>query len=103
MSATKVSVAGVEWGCGNFRNYGGLTSPQLKGTVMTDVYPVQALRTHLEAARLAAIEALANDGNTPSIESLLSLATIQTALTAVIEEVESHRVKVGGGSEQELK
>ena len=68
---------------------------------MSAPHPVHALRTKLEAERLKLIEKLAADG-TPSDEALRGLANLQTALTAVREEMEMHAVKLGWGSKAGL-
>jgi hypothetical protein len=70
---------------------------------MNDAHPVQSLLARLQAARLAAVDELAISGEMPTFEGMERLSIIQTALTAVAEEIELHRVKLGGGSEQELK
>jgi len=64
-------------------------------------HPVHTLRTRLEADRLKLIERLAADG-TPSDEALRGLASLQTALAAVREEIEMHAVKLGWGSKTGL-
>ncbi|WP_413992496.1 hypothetical protein ACMDCR_10635 [Labrys okinawensis] len=70
---------------------------------MNEIYPVQTLRVKLEAERLAAIEELAASSDTSALEGMQKLAVIQSALTAVVEEIDRHRVKLGGGSEEGLK
>lgn len=70
---------------------------------MDEDYPVQTLRAKLEAGRLAAIEELAASTHVPALEGMQKLAIIQSALTAVVEEIERHRVKLGGGSEEGLR
>jgi hypothetical protein len=70
---------------------------------MDETHPVQALLARLEAARLLAIDELSSSSETPNFEEMQKLAVIQSALTAVSEEIEFHRVRLGGGSEQALK
>lgn len=72
----------------------------------SDVKPIHELRDALEVRRLQEIDRLASiglaDGGLP-LESLSSLAYLQLALTAIREEIASHDIKVGGGSERPLK
>lgn len=65
-------------------------------------HPIHTLRTNLEAARLKAVETLAAKENAISPDALRELATLQAALTAVREEIESHGGKLGWGSTAEL-
>ncbi len=70
---------------------------------MTDSEPIHNLRAKLEAARLKAVEELAAKGGEPPVEGLQKIALLQGALTAVLEEIKAHAVKIGGGSEEPLK
>jgi hypothetical protein len=70
---------------------------------MTDIAPIHALRDRLEKSRLTAIEELAARGGAPSTDALQNIALLQTALTAVEEEIAAHEVKIGGGSQKPLK
>ena len=63
-------------------------------------YPVHSLRSTLEAERLNLVKRLAT--GTRAADTVQQLAVIQTALTAVREELEKHSVQVGGGSETGL-
>jgi hypothetical protein len=68
--------------------------------------PIHALRDILEAARLQAIQELAPADSTigsVSTEALQRVAFLQLALVAVREELATHEVKIGGGSEQPLE
>ena len=62
---------------------------------------IHVLRDNLEAARLELVQKIAADGAL-SADALQELATIQAALTAVREEIESHEPKVGFGAEKAL-
>jgi hypothetical protein len=63
--------------------------------MMTKLHPVHALEASLEAARLKAIEELASKDLPLSAEALRDLAAIQTALTAVRQEIDDHGAKLG--------
>jgi hypothetical protein len=63
---------------------------------MHQQHPVHVLRTILEAARLKAIESLAASSDPLTLTGLRELATIQTALSAVREEIQAHGVGWGG-------
>jgi hypothetical protein len=63
-------------------------------------YPVHSLRSTLEAERLKLVKRLAT--GTPAADTVQQLAMVQTALTAVREEIEEHNVRVGGGGEKGL-
>ena len=63
--------------------------------------PVHSLRGALEAERIKLVEKMAATG-TPAPDIIQQLAIIQTALTAVREEIEEHSVRSGGGGEREL-
>ncbi len=65
---------------------------------MTKLHPVHALKAKLQTAQLNAIETLAAKDMAISADALRELATIQTALTALREEVESHAIKLGWGA-----
>jgi methylmalonyl-CoA mutase N-terminal domain/subunit len=72
-------------------------------TAMTKSRPADTLETNLLAARLKAIKALAETGGEFSADALHELAALQTALTAVREEIEAHGGRLGwGGSEDTL-
>jgi len=70
---------------------------------LSNPHPVQTLQENLQAARLTAIEALAATDGAYSIDALRELAALQTALTAVREEIEAHAGRLGWGSGTELK
>ena len=70
---------------------------------MTNPHPVHTLRANLETARLKAVETLAATEGTFSADALRELATLQAALTAVSEEIETHGTRMGWGDEDELK
>ena len=70
---------------------------------MVQRFPVHDLLAHLEAARLKAIEELAAKNSTPPADALQGLAILQTALSAVREEIKAHEVKLLGGAETPLK
>ena len=61
-------------------------------------HPVHTLRAQLAAERLKLVEELAADGAL-SNESIRKLADLHSALTAVSEEIETHGVRLGWGSE----
>jgi len=75
---------------------------------MTDLHPIHSLEASLETARLKAIEDLVSKelaskdpaskdvGISP--EALRDLAVIQSALSAVREEIDAHGEKLGWGS-----
>ena len=65
-------------------------------------HAVHALRANLETERLKAVETLATKENAIVHDDLKELATLQAALTAVREEIESHGGKVGWGPTPEL-
>ncbi len=66
-------------------------------------YPIHDLRERIETARLQLIEELAAMCGPLSPETLQKIALIQSALTAVREEIKDHEVKVGGGDERALR
>ena len=65
-------------------------------------HPVHALRANLETARLKAVETLAAREDAIPHDDLKDLATLQAALTAVREEIESHGGRLGWGPSPEL-
>lgn len=65
-------------------------------------HPIHALRANLETARLKAVETLAAKESAISPEALRDLATLQAALTAVREEIETHGGRLGWGPTPEL-
>ena len=65
---------------------------------MADPLPIHHLRASLEAQRLLAVEELSAKGGNLPAEALQKLAVIQAALTAVLEEIKAHEIKIGGGS-----
>ena len=67
---------------------------------MSAYHPVHSLCSTLEAERLRLVRKLAAGGH--SADTVQELATVQTALTAVREEIASHSVRLGGGSEDGL-
>jgi hypothetical protein len=69
---------------------------------MTTLHPVHALKANLEAARLQVIETLAANAGAPAPDALRELAVIQTALSAVREEIEKHSARLGWGATEEL-
>jgi hypothetical protein len=69
---------------------------------MATPHPVHALRAKLETERLSLVEKLASSSMV-SADALKELATLQAALTAVIEEIEAHGARLGWGSGTELK
>ena len=75
----------------------------LHGGYMTHSSPIHDLRKRIETARLQLIEELAAKGGPLPPETLQKIALIQSALTAVREEIKNHEVKVGGGDERPLK
>ncbi len=70
---------------------------------MTNSSPIHDLQGLLEKARLQTIEQLAAKGGLPPTDALQKIALLQSALSAVREEIKAHDVKIGGGSEQALK
>jgi hypothetical protein len=69
---------------------------------MTKLHPVHDLQAN-QAARLKAVETLAGkEGGLPAPDALRELATIQAALSAVREEIETHGPRLGWGSKGEL-
>jgi hypothetical protein len=72
-----------------------------KELTVTD-HPVHALRASLETARLKAVETLATKEKAIPPDDLRELATLQAALMAVREEIESHGGKLGWGPTPEL-
>jgi hypothetical protein len=63
---------------------------------MAEQHPVQAFRAALETARLDLIERLAKLPSPLTESDLQLLATIQTALSAVREEIQAHGIGWGG-------
>lgn len=59
--------------------------------VMDEYHCVQALRAKLDAARLATIEEMAASSDAPTLDGMQKLAFIQSALTAMVGEMEPHR------------
>jgi hypothetical protein len=78
----------------------GLANP--REAIVTQSHPVHALRANLESARLKAVETLAAKEGSISPDALRDLATLQLALTAVREEIESHGGKLGWGTTPNL-
>ena len=70
---------------------------------MTHSFPIHDLRERIETARLQLLEELAAEGEPLPTDTLQKIALIQSALTAVREEIKNHEVKVGGGGELPLK
>jgi hypothetical protein len=64
---------------------------------------IHALRDVLEAARLQLVEELATKGDLLPTDLLQRIALLQSALTAVRQEIEAHTARIGGGSEQPLE
>jgi hypothetical protein len=79
-----------------------LTS-MLRGEYMTHSSPLYDLRERIETVRLQLVEELAAKGGPLPPDTLQKIALIQSALTAVREEIKNHEVKVGGGGELPLK
>ena len=69
---------------------------------MVHPLPIHQLKAALEARRLLAVEDLAGKSAKLPMDDLQKLAVMQSALTAVIEEIKAHEVKIGGGSETPL-
>ena len=69
---------------------------------MDKQHPVHALRTNLQATRLEMVEALAKTSPPYSPETLHQLASVQTALAAVVEAIETQGPTVGWGSAEGL-
>ena len=65
---------------------------------MAQSHSVHTLQENLEAERLKAVEALAVEEGGVSPEAVQELATIQSALVAVREVIESHGGRLGWGS-----
>jgi hypothetical protein len=53
-------------------------------------------------SRLKVVETLAGKETPPAPDELRELATIQAALSAVREEIETHGVRLGWGNKDEL-
>ena len=70
---------------------------------MIQHFPIHELRTQLEAARLKSIKELAAKKDALAADALQELAILQSALTAVREEIAAHEVRLAGGAEQPLK
>jgi hypothetical protein len=71
-------------------------------TIVNKPHPIHSLQEALAARRLQAVEALAAKEDEISADDPRQLAVLQTALVAVREEIEAHRVQLGWGSEAEL-
>jgi hypothetical protein len=69
---------------------------------MSKPHAVHALRANLEAARLKAVETLAGKEGAVAPDALRDLATLQSALAAVREEIEAHGGRLGWGPTPEL-
>jgi hypothetical protein len=67
---------------------------------MSQPHPIHALKSHLEAARLKALEVLAANESAVSPADLKDVAVIQAALVAVREELESQGGKLGWGTSE---
>lgn len=65
-------------------------------------HPLLTLKNDLETARFGLINKLASDSTSEFIEVLQQLSHLQTALTAVREEIESHGSGLGWGGEIRL-
>ena len=65
---------------------------------MAERHPVHALRAELQSTRLRMVEAMAATSAPYSPDALLQLASIQAALTAVTEAIETEGPTVGWGS-----
>jgi hypothetical protein len=87
-------------GSGDIR--GSLSVDVLEALHMVATHPLLALQSDLEAARHRAIDALAAVGEGPDLADLQELATLQTALTAVREEIAAHSPKVGWAADGDL-
>ncbi len=73
---------------------------------MVERLTIRALLDKLEAERFRAIESLTAEGgnlNEVSTNALQRIALLHGVLMAVRDEIATHEVKVGGGSEQPLK
>jgi hypothetical protein len=69
---------------------------------MPKQHPVHALRADLQATRLRLVEALATTSAPHPPETLQQLASVQAALTAVVEAIETQGPTVGWGSGEGL-
>ncbi len=65
---------------------------------MAKPHAVHTLQGNLETERLHAVEALAATDGVASADAVRELATLQTALTAVREVIESHGGRLGSGA-----
>jgi hypothetical protein len=65
---------------------------------LTEPHPLQALQSHLEIARLKALDALAANQRAVSPGDLKEVAVIQAALVAVREEIAAQIGKLGWGT-----
>jgi hypothetical protein len=75
-----------------------------EGDLMLDTdTPVRSLRQRLEEERLVAIDALAKhpEDRLPA-DLLRHVAELHLALSAVVDEIDRHAVKVGYGGEEPL-
>jgi hypothetical protein len=69
---------------------------------MSEKLPIHSLAANLESERLKEVQALAAKGGIPSTDALQRLVSLQAALVAVREEIDTHSVSLGGGSEEPL-
>lgn len=69
---------------------------------MAKQHAVHALRANLQATRLKMVEDLATTSAPYAPETLHQLASVQAALTAVVEAIETHGPTVGWGSAEGL-
>ena len=69
---------------------------------MAKQHPVHALHANLEAARLKAIEALAETNGPYSPDALHQLASLQAAPTSVSEAIVTRGPTLGWGSSEVL-
>jgi hypothetical protein len=74
-----------------------------EAVTMAEQHPVHALRAELQATRLRMVEALAATSAPYSPDTLHQLASIQAALTAVNEAIETEGPTVGWGSGEGLE
>ena len=67
-----------------------------------NIQNIHTLRDQLASARLQAIQELAAEGPAVSLEALQKVSLIQTALSAVADEIEAHQTRVGRNQETHL-
>jgi hypothetical protein len=68
--------------------------------MVAETHPVHVLRESLETQRHKAIESLSKKISPLSLESMREVAILQTVLTAVREEIETHSFRPGWGEDE---